>query len=407
MAKAGLELRHLGAPRAEERGAARTERQSAEGRRHRKDTVLIVSAYAEPHLGGVEVVVAQQARTLAALGRDVTVVTSRCDRQVAKHEQVAGFTIVRVPAWNKLEDLKGVPLPIWSPSAFFKLARLVRKTDVIHVHDVYHGSSIIAASLAKLLRLPFFLTQHVAIVDHDTAAVRSFQNLIYSSFGRLLWRWAATITVYNPIVEGFIASKGVPRGKLRLSYNGIDTAKFRPGEPTAAVATRSKYGLPTDIPVVLFVGRLVPKKGADKLIEARGPEYHIVLAGPGKIPDDRPAGVTFLGPVDRSELLSLYQASDIFALPAVGEMLTLAMQEAMSCGLPVVTSDDDGYARYGIDPAGIALVSPEPDALRSAFLDILRDQPRRHYMQAYSRQLAEERFDWHKNASRLDSPLPQ
>src|SRR6185437_8993905 len=307
------------------------------------------------------------------------------------------------PAWNGLEDLKGVPLPIWSPVSFLKLARLIRKADVIHVHDVYHASSIIAAGLAKLLRLPLFLTQHVAIVDHDTAAVRFFQNLVYSSVARLLWRWAATITVYNPIVEGFIASKGVPNSKIRLSYNGIDTAKFRPGDQPAAIATRGRFGLPTDVPVVLFVGRLVPKKGVDKLIDARGPEYHIALAGPGKIPDDRPAGVTFLGPVDREELRGLYQASDIFALPAVGEMLTLAMQEAMSCGLPVVTSDDDGYARYGIDPAGVALVSPEPAALRSAFLDILRDQPRRRYMQSYSRQLAEERFDWHKNAAQLES----
>ena len=372
-------------------------------REPRRGKALIVSAYAEPHLGGVEVVVAQQARTLTALGRGVTVVTSRCDARVAKHEQVDGFEIVRVPAWNGLEDLKGVPLPIWSPWAFLRLARLIRKTDVVHVHDVYHASSVVAASLAKLLRRPLFLTQHVAIVDHDTAVVRLFQKVIYSSVGRLLWRWAGAITVYNPIVEGFIAEKGVPRGKLRLSYNGIDTSKFRPGDPSAAAATRSKYGLPHDVPLVLFVGRLVPKKGVDKLIEARGPDYHIVLAGPGNIPDERPEGVTFLGAVPRDELLSLYQASDIFALPAVSEMLTLAMQEAMSCGLPVVTTDDDGYASYEFDPAGIAFVAPQPGALRSAFLDILRDQPRRQYMRAYSRQLAEERFDWHKNASHLDS----
>lgn len=372
-------------------------------RESRRDRALIVSAYAEPHLGGVEVIVAQQARTLTALGRDVTVVTSRCDARDAKYEQLDGFEIARVPAWNGLEHRNGVPLPIWNPSAFVTLARLIRKTDAVHVHDVYHGSSIIAAGLARLLRRRLFLTQHVAIVDHDTAAVRFIQNAIYSSVARLLWRWAATITVYNPIVEGFIVGKGVPPGKIRLSYNGIDTARFRPGEPSAAAATRSRYGLPADVPIVLFVGRLVPKKGVDKLIEARGPEYHIVLAGPGNIPDDRPVGVTFLGPVARDELLSLYQASDVFALPAVSEMLTLAMQEAMACGLPVVTTDDDGYARYEFDPAGIALVAPEPAALRSAFIDILSNQPRRHYMQAYSRQLAEERFDWHKNASQLEA----
>lgn len=362
---------------------------------------LIVSAYAEPHLGGVEVVVGQQARTLAALGRAVTVISSRCHAGAAKEERLDGFAIIRVPAWNKLEHLQGVPLPIWSPSAAWKLARLIWSTDVVHVHDVYHWSSIYAAGVAKLMRRPLFLTQHVAIVDHDRAIVKVVQKVLYSSAARLVWSWAETITVYNPIVEEFIAGHNVLRSKIRLSYNGVDTAVFRPGDPPTAAATRTKYGLRPNVPIVLFVGRLVPKKGVDKLIDAADPEYQVVLAGPGKIPDSVPAGVTFLGPISRKELLALYQASDIFALPAVSEMLTLAMQEAMSCGLPVVTTDDEAYDRYGFDPAGIALVSPDADSLRLAFLKILADEPRRCYMQAYSRRLAEERFDWHKNSVQL------
>lgn len=369
----------------------------------RQARILIVSAYAEPHLGGVEVVVAQQACTLAALGCSVTVVTSRCDARAAKHEQVDGYEIVRVPAWNKLEDLKGIPFPIWSPSAIWRLARLIRNTDIVHVHDVYHGSSIVAAGLASWLRRPLFITQHVATVNHDKPVVELIQRLVYSSVARLPWHWAATITVYNPIVEEFIAGHGVPRSKIRLAYNGIDTRDFRPGDLEAARATRIEYGLKPDVPVILFAGRLVPKKGIHKLIAARSPEYQIVLAGPGKVPDYIPAGVAFLGPVSRKDLLRLYQASDVFAYPAVGEMLTLAIQEAMSCGLPVVTTDDNSYARYGFDRAGIALVSPEPDVLRSTFLEILGNSNLKKYMQAYSRRLAEEHFDWQKNAKLLAS----
>lgn len=73
---------------------------------------------------------------------------------------------------------------------------------------------------------------------------------------RLLWRWALTITVYNPIVEGLITSHG----------------EFRPGDPRSAINTRVRYGLALDVPVVLFVGRLVPKKGFHTLIEARSPD---------------------------------------------------------------------------------------------------------------------------------------
>jgi len=365
----------------------------------RRPRTLIVSAYAEPHVGGVEVVVAQQARTLVALGHHVTLVTSQCGAGATKFEHVDGFDIVRFPAWNKLEELRGVALPIWSPAAIWPLARLVKDADIVHVHDVYHPASMLAAMHAKRLGRPLFITQHVAIVDHDKAIVKLVQKLIYASAARFLWKWAVTITVYNPIVENFIAGHRVGRGKIRLTYNGIDTTRFRPGDPDSARATKISYGLDPDRPVILFAGRLVPKKGVTKLVGAAGPEYQVVLAGPGSVPADIPAGVTFLGPLDRRDLLRVYQASDIFALPAVSEMLTLAMQEAMACGLPVVTTNDRAYDRYEFDPAGIALVAPEPEVLRSVFLDILGDPARRKRMQEYSRQLAEERFDWQKNAA--------
>jgi len=119
------------------------------------------------------------------------------------------------------------------------------------------------------------------------------------------------------------------------------------------------------------------------------------------MPKHVPAGVRLLGPVDRKELRDLYQASDIFAFPAVGEMLTLAMQEAMACGLPVVATADDAYSGYDLDHTGVALVSPEADVLRATFLDILNDPGRMTHMQIYSRGLAEERFDWRRNSEHL------
>jgi D-inositol-3-phosphate glycosyltransferase len=366
-------------------------------------SVLIVSAYADPHVGGVEVVVGQQARTLAACGHDVTVVTSRCGGAGAMQEQVDGYTVVRVAAWNGLEERSGVPFPVWSPSAMWRLARLIANADIVHVHDVYHGSSVLAAILAKRRGRPLFITQHVGLVEHDKAVVKYLQRLMYTSVGRLLWRWATAITIYNPIVGAFLSEHGVQAGKVKLTYNGIDTRDFAPGDPRALCATRRRHGLATDVPVILFVGRLVPKKGFQKLVEARGPEYQVVLVGPGRMPKHAPTGVKLLGPVNRAELRDLYQASDIFAFPAVGEMLTLAMQEAMACGLPVVATAEDAYSGYDLDPTGVALVSPEADVLRATFLEILNDPDRMRHMQNYSRRLAEERFDWLRNSEHVAS----
>src|ERR1700734_760697 len=112
-------------------------------------SVLLVSAYAAPPVGGIECLVSQQARPLAPIGHEVTVVTSRCGDAGARHEQVDGYTVIRIAAWNGLEDRWGVPFPLWSPSAAWRVGRLVGHADVVHVHDVYYASSVLAASLAK------------------------------------------------------------------------------------------------------------------------------------------------------------------------------------------------------------------------------------------------------------------
>ena len=372
--------------------------------------ILIVSAYAPPHLGGVEVVVAQQAATLAALGHQVTVLTSQCEAETSGTDgrtwqpriDQGGYRVIRVPAWNGLERCWSIAVPVFRPpQLLLQLIRLSRAADVIHVHDAYHPSSVLAAFLARLLRKPLFVTQHAGIVEHGMLAVLLAQRIVYATMGRLVWRWASAVTAYNPIVQNFLLGRHVPAAKIRLTCNGIDTREFCPGDAESAQATRKRYGLPAEIPIVFHAGRLVPKKGSDKLLAASGPEYQVVIAGPGRIPGQVPPHVTFLGPVDRDDLRDLYQASDIFAFPATGEMLTLAMQEAMACGLPAVVTADPGYASYDLDPSGIALVEPEPAELRAVFLDILGNPERRQRMQVYSRRLAKERFDWQRNTTDL------
>ena len=363
--------------------------------------LLIVSAYAPPHVGGVEVVVAQQARTLAATGFTVTVVTSRTGRG-SRREELDGWTVVRVPAWNGTEHRLGVPFPVWSPTGLWTLVREVLRADVVHVHDVLYVSSVLGTLVARLLRRPVFLTQHVAVVEHDRAVVGLAQRAVYGTAGRLLWWAAREVTCYNPIVRDFLLASGVPPGKVALTYNGVDTGVFRPADRVEEVGrARARFGLAPHQPVVLFVGRLVPKKGFDTLVAAAHPGYQLALAGSGRIPDHVPPGVRFLGPVDRADLPELYRAADLFAFPAVGEMLTLVMQEAMASGLPVVTTAEPAYAAYGFDPDGLTLVEPRPDVLRQAILSIVGDDRRRHAMGAYSRELAVERFDWARNAERL------
>ncbi len=363
--------------------------------------ILIVATFVPPHIGGLEVVVEQQARTLADMGHEITVFTSRHEARLADDERIDGYRVLRTRVWNAVERRTAVPYPVWGFRSLARLSGLVREADVVHIHDVYYQPTVVAALLARRKRRPLFITQHVAMVQHDSWVVMAAQRLIYGTIGAKLWRWAQGIVAYNVMVQRFLAERGVPEAKVRLGYNGIDTDAFCPGDPSVRRALRDKFGLPQDKPLVLFVGRLVPKKGYRELIAAHHPDYEIVLAGPGPVPTELPPGVTLVGPIERGELLHLYQASDLFASPASGEMLTLAMQEAMACGLPVVTTADAAYREYGLDTTALALVPAEPEVLRQTFTAILGDDERRTRMGAYSRQLAVSRFDWRRNASDL------
>jgi D-inositol-3-phosphate glycosyltransferase len=363
--------------------------------------ILIVATFAPPHVGGLEVVVEQQAQSLAGLGHEVTVVTSRHERQLSRDEHIDGYRVLRVPVWNGLEERTAVPYPLWGASALATLAREVRVADVVHIHDVYYQPTMLGALLARWNRRPLFVTQHVALVQHDHPVVMAVQRVIYATMGALLWRWSRGIVAYNVMVQRFLVERGVPGTKVHLGYNGVDTDVFRPGDEVVRKAVRDEFGLPQDKPVVLFAGRLVPKKGYRELIAAHHPDYEVVLVGPGPVPSDLPDGVTLTGPLDRADVLRLYQASDVFALPASGEMLTLAMLEALSCGLPVVARADEAYDRYGFDTTPLSLVAAEPEELRRTFLDILADDERRQQMGAASRRLAVECFDWRRNAGDL------
>jgi glycosyltransferase involved in cell wall biosynthesis len=153
--------------------------------------------------------------------------------------------------------------------------------------------------------------------------------------------------------------------------------------------------------MVLFVGRLIGQKGLAALLAAAGTEYRIVVVGAGTPPGRGVRGVTFAGPVARHDLVDVYRLADVFVLPSTGEVFPLAVQEAMACAVPVVTTDDPRYDELGVDRRLLRLVPPEPDALRAAVLAVLADPGLGREMADYGRRYATARFEWRHNQKPL------
>jgi glycosyltransferase involved in cell wall biosynthesis len=304
--------------------------------------VLIVVHYYPPHLGGMELVASSQASRLTSNGNDVTVLTSAVSQTNDKPSKPK-IKIIYVPAWNIFERAMGVPFPIFSPSIIWKLYKHIKSADVVHIHDVFYISSLCAAILAFILRKPIVTTQHVALIPHPAKVVGWIQTIVYHSTGRLIFILSKKIAYLNSDVKSFIINLGINKNKLIFLPNGVDLNMFNSSKQVNKKIIRNLYKLPIDKPIGLFVGRFVPKKGFDLLLNQLDDKYHIAFAGGNAVAGyEGNNKCTFLGNLSHNQLASLYKAVDFFVLPSAGEGFPLTVQEAMASGLPVITSWNNG-----------------------------------------------------------------
>ncbi len=367
--------------------------------------VALICHYYPPHVGGIENVVREQAERLAARGHDVSVVTSSCaDRPGV--QQLGGIRLARAGAWNFFERY-GIPFPIFGPGLVRAAWRAVRSAEVVHIHDVQYVSSWVAALCAWLQRKPYLITQHVDIVDHPRSPVRWVQQLVFAALGRPLLRRAQQIFVLNDRVYDFVRTATGSNRQIQVLANGVDTTKFRPASAERRRRSRLARGwAPTEI-IAIFVGRPVPKKGYEVFSRISLPGVRLVLAG-AKSPASQTGAapekpVQFLGILSSEELASAYQDADIFVLPSRGEGFPLTVQEAMACGLPIVTTKDPAYACYELDPTLLRLVPAELAEVSAAIADLSADPKLRQEMSRYSRAQALAQFDWSVHLAELES----
>ncbi|HET6873881.1 MAG TPA: glycosyltransferase [Acidimicrobiales bacterium] len=362
-------------------------------------STLVVIHYYPPHIGGMEEVARAQVSSLAGLGHRVHVLTCAHERRLPANESAA-FELRRIKALNFIERRFGVTMPIIGPGGALRVARAVRRAEIVHIHDVFYATSHVAHLAARLLRRPYYLTQHVAMVEHPSRLVMAVQRAMYATVGRSVLRGAERVVVYNSRVRDFVVSRGVEPERVLLHHNGIDGERFTPATAEEKVELRRRHGIRADRPVVVFVGRLVPKKGFDIVVEAASPtgEWTTLIVGEGAgAPPEVPESVHLFGPADRDQIVDLYRMADVFVFPALGEMFTLTMQEAMMAGLPVITTDDPAYDEYGLDRSGIAFVPRDASSFRAAIRSIITNADRAASMGEYSRRIALQRFSWQVN----------
>lgn len=343
--------------------------------------LALVSAYALPHLGGVETTVDTLARGLIARGHEVVHIASNAGVREGRGPDAgtAGLRVVYVGAVNALERFAGVPYPVFGPGLLRTLRTELGRADVVHTHGFIYMGSVAALMMARRMARPIgpgrVLTEHVGHVAYENRVFDRGEAAAIRTLGRLSVAATEVAVVPNGRVGSQIDRMRPDRPAV-LIQNGVDTTMYRPPRAGEREALRRRLGW-DELPRVLFVGRLVGKKGLDLALaaaaEARG-SFELVVVGPGRWPRPRPPGVRFLGPRPRAEVAELYRAADAFLLPSRDEGFPVTVQEAMASGLPAVIGADPAYLPY-VDGAGSgvrlapASSAPVAQAVREVIAD--------------------------------------
>ncbi len=356
---------------------------------------VVTHAY-YPRFGGVSEHVAALARQMRARGHQVTILTGHFP-----HEDPHEPDVVRVaptyliPHNGAYCDLTLSP---WLPA---RLGAALREGDfdVVHVHEPF--APVIGVCGVLLARCPVVGTFHASAPRNRGYA--AFQRPLRAIGARL----AARVAV-SDAARRFVA-RYVP-GDYDVVPNGVDTGRFHPRVAPADGRRRGR-------PVVLFVGRLDPRKGLGVLLSAMTglrravPEAELWVVGDGPLGARfrREAAslgdaVRFLGAVPSDALPHYYAAADVVVSPATGnESFGIVLLEAMASGRALVCSDIDGYRSVVTDGEDGVLVPPQDAAaLADTLVAVLRD-PERRAMLAHAGRRTALRYDWSAVAARMET----
>jgi glycosyltransferase involved in cell wall biosynthesis len=298
--------------------------------------IVLVTHYYPAHGGGIERVAAQLAASMAKSGAEVVWCASDTDPPPA----LPGVSCAPMTTFNAMERVSGLPYPLWSPRSLMRLARRVRDADAVHVHDAIYAGSLAGAWLARRYRKRLIVTQHIGPVPLP-ALLRPLLVLANRTCARYVLHPADAVAFISPAVRRYFETLTRPSPRFHDVPNGVDGGVFRPSEGDPA-EIRSRLGFDPSRPLMLFVGRFVPKKRLPLLREmaAARPDWQWCVIGHGPEQPERWGlpQVRVLPAMDQSNLVAYYQAADLLVLPSHGEGFPLVVQEAMACCLPACIS---------------------------------------------------------------------
>nr|WP_281374437.1 glycosyltransferase [Novosphingobium fluoreni] len=280
------------------------------------------------------------------------------------------------------------------------------RPDVIHAHYLTNAAFLLP--YARRHRIPLVVTVHGYDATRRLKLFSSYDRIL-AMRRRAISRHAAAILPVSNYLCDIVRQHGLTGSNVCTHYLGIPL----PDTPLVDVNANPQR--------IVFAGRLVEKKGIDRVIEAFGlirdrfpmAELHVVGGGPltpmVEAARDRIGGIVAYGAQPHASLVEIMRSGQIFTMPSReaangdSEGLGLTLIEAQAAGLPVVTSKQTGTRETCVDGQTGLLVEPnDVRGLAEAFATLLADSGRRALMGRAARLWVEQRFDITRQTAALE-----
>jgi len=366
--------------------------------------------------GGQNVYVAELARRLGAMGYRVDVFTRRDHTRLPEIVPFSeGVRVVNLAAGPAKTVSKDEIFPFMGEfrDAFYRFAES-KAYDLVHANFWMSGWA--ACEAKRDLGLPFAQTFHALgeVKKREQGEADASPPKRWAAEMRILEEVDRVLATCPAEVEDLTSLYSADPDRLTLVPCGVDAGTFRPVDKDE---TRRELGL-SDRPTVMYVGRLVPRKGVDTLVEAFALlpgrlDARLVIVGgePGGSPEAdrlstlaRELGVAkrvaFAGSRPQGELYRYYGAADAAVTVPHYEPFGMTPLEAMACATPVVgacvggikTSVADGETGYLVPPR-------DPEALAGRLSLLLSDPALRRRMGHAARRRIEDHYTWERVAA--------
>ena len=376
--------------------------------------VLFIAPYLGASYGGTSKVVLELAKSLGKTDVDVDVVSTNANDGDSLNVQLQlwfnqnTYRVKYFPAWHRSDLVISLSLIHW-------LSQHVKEYDVVHTHTLFSPLISLTHALCRLNQVPYVMTPH-GMLDPWALSYKAWKKrFYYNRIEQPLLNHAKAIQTLSASETEQVTKLGY--SQTTLIPNGIHKNEFE-SLPDPELFYKQFPHL-RNKKLILFLGRIDPKKGLDLLAPAFSrvrqsfPEAHLIVAGPDSI-DFMPTAksyfkeancldsVTFTGMISGTSKYAALAAADIYVSPSYSEGFSMSVLEGMATGLPCVITENCNFPEAKAANAAF-VVSTNAEAIAEGLLKCFKNPDYTKQVGKTARDFIFQNYTWDNIAQKLSN----